>query len=184
MSTTANPFASIAESEAWGRIGLSNTQFPGIVVAIDGVERPVEWVAQDGIGLTGAELIFKGKKLVEGSTITCDIVGAAAYREAEAFNEFIYTPPGVRPKAHPIIHPAFAFIKVAKVVFASEPSPRYVGKRRWQITYKITEYKKQVVVPVGPADPAKIDGPPKPKDAAEEALAGLLTKVNAALDDK
>ncbi len=183
MSTIANPFTSLEEIKAWGRVGLSNTQFPGIVVAVDGVDRPIEWVAQNGIGLTGAALIFKGTKLVEGSTITCELTNAIEFNEAIAFNEFITTPPGTRPRAHPIVHPAFASAKVAKVVFSLIPSPKYAGKRKWIVTYGIKEYKKQVIVPIGPADPAKVDGPPKPKDAAETALAGMLATVQKALGD-
>ena len=180
MTAIADPFGTESELEAWGRIPLGDTQFPGIVTDVDGVDRPIDWVAQNGIGITGAALVYKGKKLVEGIKVTCDLVGSDDYQAHLRFNDYIHTPDGQKPKAHTIGHPAFATVRVAKVVFAVIPSAKYAGKRRWRVVYELKEYKKPVPAPTGQADPAKVDGPPKPKDQLEAGFDALLKQIEAA----
>lgn len=185
MTTVANPFLTQAESNAWGIVLVDGkVPFPGVVVSVNGLIRPIDWQVQNAIGVTGAALIYKGKKLVEGITIVCELTNAIHWQQWETHYAYIAVPDGARPKVVTLGHPAFT--KLAKQVFKSYPeAPEYAGKRKWIATYTLNEYKKPVKVPTGPPDPAKIDGPPKPKDAAEQALAGLLNKIeNFTKDDK
>lgn len=177
MTAIANPFLSIAEIDAWGVIGLGNTYFPGIVVDVDGATRPYEWAVQRGLGLSGAATIYRAEQLAEGIKVVCHLTNAIHWREWEAFHAFTKPKKGTRPTAFPITHPAFAAADIAKVVFKERPSPKHAGKRLWIVEYPLLEYRKPIVVPTGPADPAKEDGPPKPKDWLDEALQGLLKKI-------
>lgn len=184
MAVVLNPFRTQTESDAWGLVSLDNGDvlFPGIIVIVKCPARKIEWAAQNGIGLTGAALVFKGRKLIEGIEIVCSIVTGQHWDQWQRHYDYIYTPELTRPKAHSLNHPAFANLK--RQVFTEYPeAPEYVGKRQWVAGYRLSEYRKQVIVPVGVADPAKVDGPPKPQDKLDEALAGLLTKINKATGD-
>ena len=180
MTAIANPFLTLSESNAWGIITLDDKiQFPGIVVSVDGVMRPIEWQEQKGIGITGAALVYSGKKLVGPTKILCEIVNASQWQDWQKHYDYIKVQDGARPKTFKVGHPSFA--NLPKQVFSSYPeAPSFVGKRKWVAAYELKEYKKPVKAPTGPADPAKVDGPPKPADAAEAALAALVAKVNAA----
>lgn len=184
MSGVLNPFRSQIESDAWGAASLDNGDilFPGVVISLKCPARKLEWVAQNGIGLTGAALVFKGKKLIEGIEIVCSITTVEHWTQWERHHAYIQTPIGQKPKAHTVNHPALAELK--RQVFTEYPeSPDYVGKRGWVARYLLSEYRKQIPVPVGTADPAKIDGPPKPQDKLDEALLGILNKINKATGD-
>lgn len=177
MTTIANPFLSIGESDAWGLIALGTTQFPGVIVDVDGVDRPYEWAVQRGLGLSGAATIYRAEQLAEGIKVTCHLLNAIHWQQWQAFHDYTKPKKGTRPTAFPIGHPAFFAADIAKVVFKARPSPKHIGKRIWSVEYPLLEYAKPIKVPTGPADPAKIDGPPKPKDQLDEALSGLLKKI-------
>lgn len=181
--TVLSPFATVEGMTAWGQILTDDkVPFPGIVVSVSGAKRPIEWLVQNGIGLTGASLVYKGKKLVEGMTIVCELLNETHWREWETHYAYIKVADGTIPKKHTIKHPAFSNLR--QQVFSEYPeSPEYAGKRKWTVTYVLKEYRKPVPVPTGQPDPAKVDGPPKPKDALESALNGILQKVNDANKD-
>lgn len=180
MTAIANPFLSLAESAAWGVISVDDSiPFPGVIVSVNGCVRPIDWQVQQGIGITGAAVIFKGKKLVEGIKIVCDLTQATHWQAWQKHYDYIKVPDATRPRIVRIGHPAFT--NLPKMVFESYPeAPQYAGKRKWTVEYSLKEYKKPIKVQTGPPDPAKLDGPPKPKDAAEAALASILQKIEKA----
>jgi hypothetical protein len=185
--STANPYNSIANRLKWGVIKVDGkTQFPGIVQNVSGIERPIEWVTQYAIGTGGSAKIYKGRKLVEGCTITCSLPTKASVDEADAFfQSYVKTPKGQRGKAHKIDNPAFASIEMTQFVFTKEPAIMPAqANGSFIVTYTIDEYEKMTIAPVGQADPAKLDDPPKPADKLEQALQESLKNFNNAMDGK
>lgn len=184
--SAVNPYLGPKQRERWGVIVVDGkTQFPGHVISLSDIERPIEWVTQYSLGTTGAGKIFKGRKLVEGCKIACSLPNKDAYDAAVTFYKtYVKTPKGVRGKAHTIDHPAFASIEMTKFVFTKEPATMPLTNGSWIVTYTIDEYEKVEVAPLGPADPAKLDDPPKPKDQLDKALDAALKVMNSALGEK
>lgn len=166
--------------DEWGTVKLAGVPIPGIVVSVDGVKRPYEWAVQRALGQSGAVTIYRGENVADKIVIVSVLPDDETFSAAEDFNKYITPKKGQRPAAFDIEHPAFAYVGILKVSLQVRPAPKDEGKGKWTMTYELLEYRKPVPVPVGPADPAKIDGPPKPKDAIEQAIVDIVAQIEKA----
>lgn len=162
---------------AWNVVKVGGTPLPGVLISINGIKRVYEWVIQKGLGLAGAATIFRGSLLTDDITIVCKLTDKDEFKACHSFDGAITPKKGQKPTAFDIQNAAFQWVQINKVAFKERPAPAYSGAGGWQVEYKLIEYAKAIKIAVGPADPAKVDGPPKPKDAAEAAIQDILKQI-------
>lgn len=164
--------------ENWGTIKMAGYgKLPGVLVGIKGLSREHEWVVQKGIAMSGASTIWRGRKIIENIAIML---------EAPEHNDFVGLDKMVRalvprskttkPSTFGFEHPMFSLCDVQRASLRSygiEPS----AAGSWLFTLGLIEYSPLVLAKVGPADPAKLPGPPLPVTAIQKEKAALLKQA-------
>lgn len=176
--TRANPHRFPDE---WGRVYLSNWLVPAILVAVNGAKLEDEWAVQRGIGTTGAVTIWRGTKPVEGLVLTFDAPDEERFDSLYDLYGRLEPKPGKRPPTLSIRNPIINFIKVDRVCRKSWEGPRSTSGLGWQVDLGLIQYKPPIIIPAGPADPAKLPAEPTPVDAAEAAIKSLQAQVASLL---
>ena len=169
----------LRNGSAWGRVDIGGSTLPGILTDIVVPPRGWEWAVQQGYGQTKVT-IYKSTGILEAITFTHFLeLDTAADDWDTLTNTFLPTLiPGWpnayqgRPKSFSVTHPAIQFLGGRRVhltkMFA--PVPPQGEKIPQYYTLEFQEDVPQKRIPVGPAEPAKINGPPSPKDAFEKQL--------------
>ena len=89
QKTRLNPYDSYKE---WGKVTVGGILIPGIILSIDGHEKPEEWIIQKGMEVSHAYTIWRGTKLAESIKIVTNL-----YNRAE-FNKYHDLKTVLRPK--------------------------------------------------------------------------------------
>ncbi len=164
----------------WGQIIFTGFgPLPGNLIGLKGLKREHEWVYQKGVGTSGASSIWRGEKIIED----IGVILAAPYKKdfdgLSLFIPFFVPAKGKRPITVGVKHPMFELVRVERVSLKSygiEPG----DNNNWLFGLGLTEYKPTIKAAVGPADPAKLPGDPKPKDATDKMIASLQADIAAA----
>lgn len=181
MSVIPNPYDDPA---AWGTVLIGGAPLPGELTLLEMPDREYEWAVQMGLGLGGAATIFRTTKLIETIGIELWFPDADAFAAGEEFMRVLVGPGWpqkikVKPKAYKMSHPMAQWVGVTSVHCKAFGAPKDVsGKLNYRLRVTLQEDSPRIVIPTGPAEPAKIDGPPKPQDALEAALVGALAEFN------
>lgn len=175
MTAVADPYNF---PQNWGQIllvGYGN--LPGYLVGLKGLKREHEWVYQKGVGTSGASSIWRGEKIIEEIGIILEAPYAQDFVGLADLVRLIVPAKGKKPATFVVQHPMFSLVGVGRVSLKSygiEPS----AGNSWQFGLGLTEYKPTILAKVGPADPAKLPGGAKPKDAIDKTIADLAATIS------
>ena len=170
----ANPYDN---PDAWGQIKLTGYGFlPGFLVGLKGLVREHEWVYQKGLGTSGASSIWRGRKIIESIGILLECPNREDFTALDLLLTAIVPAVGKKPATFGVEQEMFRIAGVSRISLKSygiEPS----AGNSWQFALGVTEYSPTILAKVGPADPAKLPGDPKPKDAIDQTIADLQAKI-------
>jgi hypothetical protein len=168
--------------EAYGFVTLGGTRLPGILTAIGVPERKYEFTVQQGLGQTSAT-IYKAIGLIDGIELVHFLRAPKTPDEKDDyeilrddFMPFLIKgwPNNLvgRPKAYPLVHPELQWVgmKRAHLIGFEPPKPATPGDPSRWYKMRFQEDLPPKRIPVGPPEPAKLNGPPVPKDAIEAAF--------------
>lgn len=159
------------------KISLAKRETPGIC-DIDGLGSPFEWEERGGYGLSGATVVFKGKKLAHFS-IKFRLYTTQDWTDWYAFKPFVSRLPiGKNARGLDIEAKLTEMLGIKSVVIEEIVAPTQTGDGEWTAELKVIEYRAPTFTL------AKADGseatPEDPVDA--EIHAALITfknKLNA-----
>jgi hypothetical protein len=177
----ASPFTA---PEKWGTITVGGIAIPGHLVSVDGLSRPYEWAVQMGLGLGGAATLFRTSKLIESAKVVIAVPDEDSWQALLTFMPILI--PGwpnnvkVKPPAFAVEHPMFAWVGLKQAALKSFDAPKDIsGKFNYVQGLEFIEYSKAIQIKTGPPEPAKLNGPPKPKDFLDQVLANALAEFKA-----
>lgn len=171
------------------RVLLDTVWSPG-KATITGHDRPKNWQNEAAKGATGASSTLNGDPIgvfqilfeLAGDGYNTDFFASNDFDEWEKFQKLIEstTPPGAKPVALPIYHPALARQKITEVVNAGVGGMVYDDRGGASVIVKFQEYKplkrkapaKPTAGKVG-ASPVAVD----PNAAAKATLAALVAEA-------
>lgn len=172
--------------DAYGFVTVGGTRLPGILTAIELPARVYEFTIQNGYG-QGKVTIYKSLNLLDGITVTHFLQSATSANARDDFDilrdDFMpFLIPGWpnkltgKPRAFPFVHPEAQWLGLKRAHLVSFECPKMANPgdpSRW---YKMSfqEDVPQQKIPVGKPEPAKLKGPPAPKDALEATVVKAL----------
>lgn len=175
----ANP---LKNPDAYGYVTVGGSRMPGILTAIGVPERAYEFAVQNGYGQTQVT-IYRAIKLIDGIELVHFLRSPKTPDEKDDFeilrDDFMpFLIPGwpnniiKKPRAFPLVHPELQWVglKRAHLVGFEAPKPMTPGDPSRWYKLRFQEDLPQKIIPVGPPEPAKINGPPAPKDAIEASF--------------
>lgn len=164
---------------------------PGILTAIGLPGRKYEFAVQQGYGQTKVT-IYRMLDILDGIEVEHYLRPAETPSARDDFeilrDDFMpFLIPGWpnkligRPKAYPFVHPEAQWLglKRAHLIEFECPKMKNSGDPGRWYKMRFQEDVPQKTIPVGPPEPAKLNGPPAPKDAIEAALATALEDFKA-----
>lgn len=120
---------------------LGGHTVPGICEVV-GAGSPRQWDEQKGPGMSGAFVVFHGKKLAHFS-IKTRLYSVEDWNEWDAFKPFIEAIPlGRLQGAFDITHPITAAVNIRSVVIEEILAPIQTGDGEWTIEIKLIEFRK------------------------------------------
>lgn len=176
MSTIPHP---VQNSDDWGRVLIGGSVLPGKLDEITVPPRVWEWAVQQGFGQSKIT-VYRSTGILEEIKfryfLDLKTTGADDWALLETFLRVLI--PGwpdkyiAKPRSMPIIHPAVQFLGGKRVHLAKLFAPIPPSGEKIPQFYELTV---QEDVPdkrpkTGPAEPAQLNGVPRPKDFADAAL--------------
>lgn len=154
----------------WGRFQLDTLLFPGVVISVDGCERPYEWAVQKATGKGGATTVFKGEKSAESIKFVCELPHTESFEHLYVFRDAIKPAQGGKPPTLPLINPVCNFNGVCNIALKQFGQPKWEPDRAsWTVEIEFTEDRPSTPAATGPADPAKTGTGGAAKDASPGA---------------
>lgn len=169
----------LRQSDAWGRVVVGGSVMPGVLTEMSVPPRVWEWAVQNGYGQTKVT-IYRSTGILDAITFTHFLRLDTREDDWDLLTK-VYLPsliPGWpnayagKPRSFPVVHPAIQFLGGKRIhlakMFAPVPPP---GEKIPQFyTLEFQEDVPQKRIPVGPPEPAKINGPPLPQNGWERVL--------------
>src|SRR5262245_24279216 len=107
-----NPYTSFKE---WGNITIGGVLIPGIVLSIDGHEKPEEWVIQKGIEVSHAVVVWRGTKLAESIKIVTNLYNQAEFDKYYDVRTVLRPKLGQKPPSLSIVNAAINFSGITRI---------------------------------------------------------------------
>lgn len=176
MSTIAHPVQNAAD---WGRVLIGGSVLPGILEEITVPPRVWEWAVQQGFGQSKIT-VYRSTGILEEIKfryfLNLKTTGADDWALLETFLRVLI--PGwptnyiAKPRSMPIVHPAVQFLGGKRVhlskLFAPVPPQGEKIPQYYELTVQEDVPDKRPKT--GPAEPAQLNGVPKPKDLLDASL--------------
>lgn len=183
--TIAHP---LRQADEWGRVVVGGSVLPGVLTELSVPPRVWEWAVQQGYGQTKVT-IYRSTGILEAITFTHFLIlGTAADDWDTLTTKFLPTLiPGWpnayagKPRSFPVVHPAIQFLGGKRIHLSKmfAPTPPQGEKIPQYYTLEFQEDVPQKRIPVGPPEPAKINGPPAPTNQLEALLLKGLADFKA-----
>lgn len=176
MSTIAHP---VQNADDWGRVLIGGSVLPGILEEAIVPPRVWEWAVQQGFGQSKIT-VYRSTGILEEITFRHFLrLRATAADDWALLETYLRTLiPGWpnnyigKPKSLPVIHPAVQFLGCKRVhltkLFAPKPPAGEKIPQYYEVTFQEDVPDKRPKT--GPAEPAQLNGVPKPKDLLEASL--------------
>lgn len=176
MTTVPHP---LQNRDDWRRVLIGGSVLPGILTDVGVPARKFNWNVQRGFGMSMVT-VFQSVDILSGISFThflnLKTTGADDWALLETYMKTLLpkwpNDVQVKPKSLPVVHPLLQFLGSRRVHLAEFYAPEPPQGE------KIPQYYKLVFqedVPdrrpkTGPAEPALLNGVPKPKDLQDLAL--------------
>jgi hypothetical protein len=184
----ANPYK---DPDAYGHVTVGGTRLPGILTALGLPERVYEFAVQNGYGQSKVT-IYKSLGLLESIEVVHFLQPNPDRNARDDFDilrdDFMpFLIPGwpnnlvSKPRAFPFVHPDAQWLGLKRSHLTAFGHPKQMtpgDPSRWY-TLRFQEDQPQKRIPVGPPEPAKINGPPAPKDKFEQLLLNAVADFKA-----
>jgi hypothetical protein len=127
-------------------ITLAGNKSPGLA-EVRGASSPRKWDEQDGVGISGAVLLFKGRGLAHFSVIL-KLCSAQDWSDWFAWKPVVDKLPSQRggegkdSGALSIWHPLLEQLDIKAVAVAEVMQPEQVGDGEWAIEIKFVEFRR------------------------------------------
>lgn len=156
MATTQaarlNPYLSWKE---WGLVTVGGVLIPGIILSIDGHEKPEEWIIQKGIEVSHAVTVWRGTKLAESIKIVTNLFNRAEFDKYYDFANVVRPKIGKKPPSLSIVNAAINFSGITRVSIRLPGPPKPAPGLSWTAQIDLCEFNPPRLAKVGPADPPK-----------------------------
>jgi hypothetical protein len=166
--TRLNPYEA---PKAWGTITIGGVRVPGIILSIDGAEKPEEWIIQKGLYVSHAVSIWRGTKLAESIKILMNLYNAVEFNKYHDVKNVLRPKLGGKPPALPIVNAGINFGGITRVSVRLPGTPKPAEGLSWTAEIDLIEFNPPRQAPVGPADPPKTK---TENDLLAEELAGAV----------
>lgn len=140
-----NPYR---DAGPWGVVVIGGRRLPGVVLSIDGAERPEEWDVQKPTEKSGAATVWKGTGVAKSIKIIISLTSEAAVDEYRRVNRTLRPKLGAKPPSLPIVNPIINWVEITQVSCRNVAAPKWKGKEGYW-TGEIT------VIDFSPPKPAK-----------------------------
>jgi hypothetical protein len=150
--TRLNPYESFKE---WGTITVGGVLIPGIIVSIDGHEKPEEWIIQKGIEVSHAVTIWRGTKLAESIKVVTNLHNRVEFNKYYDVVSVLRPKIGKKPPSLSIVNAAINFSGITRVSVRLPGPPKPAVGLSWTAEIDLIEFNPPRLAKVGPADPPK-----------------------------
>lgn len=139
----------------WGTITVAGVLVPGIVLSIDGHEKPEEWIIQKGIEVSHAVTVWRGTKLAESIKVVTNLYNRAEFNKYLDFAKVVRPKIGKKPPSLAIVNAAINFSGITRVSIRLPGPPKPAKGLSWTAEIDLIEFNPPRLAKVGPADPPK-----------------------------
>jgi hypothetical protein len=167
-------------SDQWGSVVLGGRTVPGIIVSIDGAERPHEWLVQRAVGTSGSYTTWRGEKPAESIKLLIVATTVEDFEAMKSFRKYLVPIKGKRPPAFKVENEVINFNGITRVSIKLPGQPQEAGKGKWTWALEFIDFWPHIKAPIGKPSPANLKGDPKPKDEAEVIIDNLLQEIKKA----
>jgi hypothetical protein len=169
----------LRNKEDWGRVLIGGSVLPGILTEVAAPARTFNWTVQKGFGMSMVTA-FQNVDILTGISFThfldLKTTGADDWALLETFLKTLLpkwpTDVQVKPKSLPVVYPLLQFLGGNRIHLSKffAPVPPQGEKIPQFYTIEFQEDVPNKRPPTGPAEPAQLNGVPKPKDQLDAAL--------------
>jgi hypothetical protein len=176
MTSIAHP---LRNRDDWGRVLIGGSVLPGILTDVAVPARKFNWSVQKGFGLSMVT-VFQNVDILTGISFThflnLKTTGADDWELLETFLKTLIpkfpTDYQAKPKSLPVTYPLLQLLGASRIhlveVYAPRPPQGETIPQYYQVTFQEDVPDKRPKT--GPAEPAQLNGVPKPKDQLDAAL--------------
>lgn len=172
-----NPFV---DPSPWGVVDIGGMRVPGVVLSIDGHEKPEKWNVQEPTEKSGATTVWKGTKLADSIKIVTAITNAEAFAAYVVLRDTLRPKLGTKPPSHVIVHPAVNFSGITRVSCGNVGPPKWVASGGyWTGEITLVEYNPPKPTNTGVASAPKPGGAgaTDPNADVKAELAAVVAEV-------
>lgn len=175
MTSIAHP---LRNKDDWGRVLIGGSILPGILTDVAVPARKFNWSVQKGFGLSMVT-VFQNVDILTGITFThfldLKTTGIDDWTLLETFLKTLLpkwpTDVQLKPKSLPVVYPLLQFLGANRIhlsdFYAPEPPQGEKIPQFYKVVFQEDVPNKRP--PTGPAEPALLNGVPKPKDQMDIA---------------
>lgn len=159
----------------WGTITVGGVLIPGVIVSIDGHEKPEEWIIQKGIEVSHAWVIWRGTKLAESIKVVTNLPNRAMFNKyISEFTPAVRPKIGKKPPSLSIVNAAINYSGIMRVSIRLPGPPKPAAGLSWTAEIDFVEFNPPRLAKVGPADPPKAKSE---NDLLAEELAATVAQA-------
>ncbi len=164
----------------WGRVSVGPLTLPGVVISIDGAEKPELWDFQKATASSGATSVWKGTKLAEGIKVLLEAPSLESFAGLYVLRDLLRPKAGTLPPSLAIVNGAINFNGITTVATALIGQPKPAPNNSWRIEITFCEYSPPKPAKAGPASGNVRTGTTKVETENDRLAAQLAAAVNAA----
>lgn len=175
--TQANPYV---DPGPWGQVYLGPELLPGVVISIDGAERPEVWDFQKGTASSNAVSVWKGTDIAKAIKIVLEAPTQESFARLYVIEALLRPKGGTLPPSLSIINAAVNFNGITRISTALIGQPKPAPNLSWRIELTLCEYSPSKPAKAGPASSNVKTGNPKQPTENDRLAAALAAAVNTA----
>lgn len=162
----------------FGSCTIGGVELAGVIVSIDGAEKPEDWTFQKGTSGNNAVSIWNGTKLAEQIVLTLNLYTSEQYAQHEVVRRTLRPKVGDKPPSLPVINAIINGEGIATVALRAAPPPVWVKSGGfWQAKVTLCEFNPAKPARAGQATPAQYTQGAPPKTAAEREFERLAKEA-------
>jgi hypothetical protein len=174
---TASRMNPYVDSSPWGFVDVGGLRLPGVVLTVDGADKPEEWQVQKGTSSNNASTVWKGTKLAESIKVVLALHDAPSFDAYYQARDLLRPKIGTKPPAHSIANPAINFNGITRVSIKNIGAPKWVSSGGyWTGEVELIEFNPEKPANAG-SPKASAAGAKNAPDANADVKAGLDATV-------